>query len=69
MDSMEHVSDEVYVQAPWEFGDLRASGHPSVEHNGEVIHDRAPHTERLTEAELKVKKHLSHLFEPDRHNR
>lgn len=53
--SMEHLSDEVEVTAPREWGDLNRSGHPKVEQGGRLIYDRAPKTGRLTEAELKAK--------------
>jgi hypothetical protein len=55
IDSMEHLSGEVERLAPVEFGDLRASGHPSVTDDGHVIYDRAPRQHRLTEAELAAK--------------
>ena len=41
-DNMEDLSGEVYLRAPWEFGDLRASGHPVVSVNGETVYDRPP---------------------------
>jgi hypothetical protein len=53
--SMEHLSDEVEVTAPREWGDLMRSGHPKVEQGDRVIYDRAPKAGRLTEAELKAK--------------
>jgi hypothetical protein len=67
MDNMENLSDAVYEHAPWEFADLRASGHPSVTHNGDTIHDRPPRQPRLTESELKAKHRLSDLFDPERY--
>jgi hypothetical protein len=53
--SMEHLSDEVEVTAPREWGDLRRSGHPKVEVGGRTVYDRAPKAARLTRAELKAK--------------
>jgi hypothetical protein len=69
MDNMEHLSDAVYEQAPWEFADLRASGHPRVEHDGAVVHDRAPHVARLTDSEIAEKRKLSRLIDPHRYER
>lgn len=66
-ESMETLSDDVYERAPWEFGDLRASGHPQVESEGETIYDRAPHVHRLSEEELREKQKTSRLFWPDRY--
>lgn len=61
-DCMEHLSTEgVFVEAPWEFGDLRASGHPKVESGKEVIYDRPPLVARLTESELEAKHDLHDL--------
>jgi len=53
--SMEHLSDEVEVTAPREWGDLMRSGHPTVEQGGRTIYDRAPKAARLTAEELKAK--------------
>lgn len=53
--SMEHLSDQVEMTAPREWGDLLKSGHPKVTLGGRVIYDRAPKTGRLTAAELKAK--------------
>jgi len=60
--NMEHLSLEVYTQAPWEFGDLRASGHPKVEVDGHVTYDRAPNVARLSEEDLRIKSRLRSLF-------
>jgi hypothetical protein len=69
-ENMESLSTEgVYAEAPWEFGDLRASGHPMVTSDGEKIYDRAPQVARLTEDELRAKGHLRALFDPDRYKR
>lgn len=69
MDGMEKLSDRVFEKAPWEFADLRASGHPSVERDGVVLHDRAPHCARLSDAELREKSRLSRLLDPRRYAR
>jgi hypothetical protein len=53
--SMEHLSDAVEITAPREWGDLKSSGHPSVEQGGRTIYDRAPKAARLTAEELKAK--------------
>jgi hypothetical protein len=53
--SMEHLSDEVALSAPREWGDLMLSGRPSVEQGGRTIYDRAPKVGRLTKEELKAK--------------
>jgi len=68
IDNMESLSQSVYTQAPWEFGDLRASGHPKVTHHGMTIYDRAPLAPRQTPSELAEKKRLSRLFNPGRHS-
>lgn len=62
IDNVEDISNRYYETAPWEWGDLRASGHPKVESDGEVIYDRAPNVHRLTESELREKGHLRRLF-------
>lgn len=66
--NMEELSLEVYNRAPWEFGDLRASGHPIVEKDGQVVYDRAPLCRRLDAEELKIKSHLRYLFDPHRYD-
>lgn len=66
-EAMEELSDDVYERAPWEFGDLRASGHPQVESNGDTVYDRAPNVHRLSKEELREKNKLSRLFWPDRY--
>ena len=68
-ENMEDLSKEVYDRAPWEFGDLRASGHPIVEKDGEVVYDRAPMVHRLSKEELAIKSHLRYLFDPHRYDR
>ena len=51
----EHLSDQVEISAPREWGDLMRSGHPSVSVDGRTVYDRAPKVNRLTEQELKLK--------------
>lgn len=68
-ENMEDLSRQVYEEAPWEFGDLRASGHPMVEADGALVYDRAPMVHRLSEEELKIKSHLRYLFDPHRYDR
>jgi hypothetical protein len=53
--SMEHLSDQVEVTAPREWGDLRSSGHPKVTLGERVVYDRPPKAARLTAEELKAK--------------
>lgn len=65
----EGLARGVYLRAPWEFGDLRRSGHPTVTRDNVVIYDRPPQVRRLTDAELRQKKELSYLFEPQRYRR
>lgn len=68
--NMEHLSTEgVYIEAPWEFADLRASGHPTVESDGVLIYDRPPHMHRLSAEEIKIKNKLSRLLDPGRYKR
>lgn len=68
IENMEDLSMEVFNRAPWEFGDLRASGHPTVEEDGVVVYDRAPMCPRLSEEELKIKSHLRYLLDPHRYD-
>jgi hypothetical protein len=51
---VESLSDQVEVQAPVLFYNLRRSGHPSVTLGGALIYDRAPYQPRLTEAQLRA---------------
>jgi hypothetical protein len=53
--SMEHLSDEVEITAPREWGDLMFSGSPKVEQGGHEIYHRPPKVGRLSEQELKAK--------------
>jgi hypothetical protein len=60
--TMEDLSTKgVYDNAPVEFADLKASGHPIVETDGGVIYDRPPMVHRLTEEELRAKGELRAL--------
>lgn len=52
----EDLAQESERRAPFEFGALRGSSHPSVESNGEVVYDRPPENPRLSEAELKARR-------------
>jgi len=51
----EHLSDQVELSAPAEFGDLRRSGHPTVTQGGRTVYDRPPKQRRLSEEELRAK--------------
>jgi hypothetical protein len=51
----EHLSDQVELTAPREWGDLGKSGHPTVTRDGRTVYDRAPKVNRLTEDELRIK--------------
>jgi hypothetical protein len=53
--SVEHLSDEVELAAPREWGDLKDSAHPSVEQGGRTLYDRAPKAGRLSKQELAAK--------------
>ncbi len=53
--SMEHLSDQVEITAPREWGDLRRSGHPQVTLGERTVYDRAPKVARLTAEELRAK--------------
>lgn len=68
IDNAEDLSLEVYHRAPWEFGDLRASGSPWVEEDGTRVYDRKPLCPRLSPDELKIKSHLRYLFDPHRYD-
>lgn len=60
--NMEDLSTKgVYENAPVEFADLKASGHPIVEADGGKIYDRPPMVHRLSEQELRDKGHLRAL--------
>lgn len=64
--SMEHLSDEVELRAPWEFGDLIRSGHPEVRRGTELVYDRPPKQHRLNPAELAQKSRWRWPLLPDR---
>jgi hypothetical protein len=53
--SMEHLSVQVEVTAPREWGDLLRSGHPKVKLGEETVYDRPPKVGRLSAEELRVK--------------
>lgn len=53
--SMEHLSDQVELTAPREWGDLLKSGHPQVTVGERTVYDRAPKATRLTAEELRAK--------------
>ena len=53
--SMEHLSDQVEITAPREWGDLRRSGHPQVTLGERTVYDRAPKAARLGAEELKAR--------------
>lgn len=53
--SMEHLSDQVELTAPREWGDLKSSGHPQVTLGERTVYDRAPKAARLTKEELRAK--------------
>lgn len=59
--NVEDLSRAVYAKAPLEFGDLKASPHPTVVDDGATVYDRAPMMRRLTEEELRIKGHLRSL--------
>lgn len=59
IDNMEDLSDRVLELSPVEFGDLRDSGHPTVEDNGEIVYDRPPVAHRQSAEELKAKHRLA----------
>lgn len=64
-DNMERLSAAVYEQAPLDFGDLKASGHPMVMDGEETVYDRKPNVHRLSPEELKIKGEVKRLFEGD----
>ena len=48
----EDLCDQVFDAAPLLFGNLKRSGHPTVEDGGVVIYDREPDAHRLSEEEI-----------------
>jgi len=53
--SAEHLSDQVELHSPREWGDLMKSGHPKVAVGQREVYDRPPKVHRLTKEELRVK--------------
>jgi hypothetical protein len=53
--SMEHLSDQVEITAPREWGDLAKSGAPKVTQGGRTLYDRPPKAARLGKEELRAK--------------
>jgi len=53
--SVEHLSGQVEITAPREWGDLLKSGHPQVHLGEHEIYDRSPKVHRLTKEELRIK--------------
>jgi hypothetical protein len=53
--SMEHLSDQVEISAPREWGDLAKSGAPKVTQGGRTLYDRPPKAARLSKEELRAK--------------
>lgn len=64
--SMEHLSNEVFLLAPREFQDLRRSGHPQTEQGGMTVYDRPPLVGRLSREDLRLKSRLRYAGLPDR---
>jgi hypothetical protein len=56
--AVEDLSGAVAELAPVEFGNLRASGHPTVTDDGVIIYDRPPLQHRMTEEELRAERGL-----------
>lgn len=57
----EKLAAGVYEMAPLEFGDLKASGHPTATDDGATYYDRPPMVHRLTREELRIKGDLRRL--------
>jgi hypothetical protein len=53
--SAEHLSDQVELTSPREWGDLMKSGHPQVQLGQRTVYDRPPKVHRLTKGELRIK--------------
>jgi len=53
--NMEHLSDQVEITAPREWGDLLKSGRPQVKLGDRTVYDRPPKAARLTKEELRAK--------------
>lgn len=56
--------NEVYLNAPVEFNDLKNSGACTVTHEGRVIYRQLPNVPRLTEAQLRAKDALRNAINP-----
>lgn len=61
IDAMETLSRQASEQTPFEFGDLKASGHPTVTDDGAKVYDRAPGVPRLNDDQLRTKRELRGL--------
>lgn len=55
IEDVETLADEASAEAPIEFGDLKASAHPTVTADGAIVYDRPPLVPRLSEGQLKAK--------------
>lgn len=60
-DVAEMLATGVFELAPFEFGDLKASGAPHAYDNGAEYYSRPPRVHRLTTDELRAKGHLRRL--------
>jgi len=72
MSAMISIADDIahdaYKQAPFEFGDLKASPSPAVYERGTRVYYRPPQKSRLTKPELRIKYHLRSIgFGNDNH--
>lgn len=52
IDAVEHLAEASQNRAPWEKSHLKHSAHPTVTSDGELVYDRAPEQERLSDEEL-----------------
>lgn len=52
IDAVERLADRAQSRAPWEKSNLKHSAHPTVTDDGELIYDREPEQERLSDEEL-----------------
>lgn len=59
--NVEDLSGEVYKHAPFEFGDLKASGHPMVFDGDRRVYDRKPNVGRLNESDQVAKQELRNI--------
>jgi hypothetical protein len=60
-DVAEMLATGVFERAPFEFGDLKASGAPHAYDNGAEYYSRPPGVHRLSKDELRAKGHLRRL--------